>query len=73
MFRLANISRLRKNIHLHIKHFFTVQHRQREKEYRQKLSELRKKEKTKIDNEESLWKRLDELELQEELQEELDR
>ncbi|PNF25233.1 hypothetical protein B7P43_G13892 [Cryptotermes secundus] len=50
-----------------------VQHRQKEKEYRQKLTELRNKEKTKIDDEESLWKRLDELELQEELEEELDR
>ena len=52
---------------------FTVQHRQKEKEYRQKLHELRNKEKTKIEDAESLWKRLDELELQEELEEELDR
>ena len=52
---------------------FTVQHRQKEKEYRQKLCELRNKEKTKIEDAESLWKRLDELELQEELEEELDR
>jgi hypothetical protein len=52
---------------------FTVQHRQKEKEYRQKLRELRNKEKTKIEDAESLWKRLDELELQEELEEELDR
>lgn len=50
-----------------------VQHRQKEKEYWQKLNELRNKEKTKIDDEESLWKRLDELQLQEELEEELDR
>ncbi|XP_069682132.1 unconventional prefoldin RPB5 interactor [Periplaneta americana] len=49
------------------------QHRHREKEYRQKLGELRKKEKTTIEDEESLWQRLDELELQEELEEELDR
>jgi hypothetical protein len=52
---------------------FAVQHRQKEKEYRQKLTELHNKEKTKIDDEESLWKRLDELQLQEELEEELDR
>jgi len=52
---------------------FTVQHRQKEKEYRQKLCELRNKEKTTIEDAESLWKRLDELELQEELEEELDR
>jgi hypothetical protein len=59
--------------HLHVTFSFVVQHRQKEKEYRQKLSELRNKVKTKIDNEESLWERLDELELQEELEEELDR
>jgi hypothetical protein len=51
----------------------TVQHHQKEKEYRQKLRELHNKEKTKIEDDESLWKRLDELELQEELEEELDR
>jgi hypothetical protein len=58
---------------LYITLFFTVQHRRKEKEYRQKLRELRNKEKTKIQDVESLWKRLDELELQEELEEELDR
>jgi hypothetical protein len=58
---------------LYISLSFAVQHRQKEKEYRQKLHELRNKEKTKIENAESLWKRLDELELQEELEEELDR
>ncbi|KAJ9596656.1 hypothetical protein L9F63_012353 [Diploptera punctata] len=47
--------------------------KKREREYRQKLSELRNKEKTSISNEDSLWKKLDELELQEELEEELDR
>jgi hypothetical protein len=52
---------------------FAVRHRQKEKEYRQKLAELRKKEKTKISDEESLWKVLDESQLQEELEEELDR
>jgi NADH dehydrogenase/NADH:ubiquinone oxidoreductase subunit G len=44
-----------------------VQHRQKEKQYRQKLAELRNREKTKINDEERLWKVLDELE------EELDR
>jgi uncharacterized membrane protein len=52
---------------------FTVQHRQKEREYRQKLRELHNTEKTKIEDVESLRKRLDELELQEELEEELDR
>ncbi|KAI4478387.1 hypothetical protein M0804_012041 [Polistes exclamans] len=50
-----------------------VEHRRREKEYHQKLSELRKKEKTEIRTEEDLFKRLDELELQEELADELNR
>lgn len=50
-----------------------VQHRQKEREYRKKLAELRKKEKTEVKTEEDLWKRLDDLELQEELEEELDR
>ncbi|XP_043493148.1 unconventional prefoldin RPB5 interactor-like protein [Polistes fuscatus] len=50
-----------------------VEHRRREKEYRQKLSELRKKEKTEIKTEEDLFKRLDELELQEELADEMNR
>jgi hypothetical protein len=58
---------------LYITHFFAVQHRQKEKEYRQKLCELRNKEKTKIEDVESLWKRLDEFELQDEFEEELDR
>ncbi|XP_049815113.1 unconventional prefoldin RPB5 interactor-like protein [Schistocerca nitens] len=50
-----------------------VQHRQKEREYRKKLAELRRKEKTEVKSEEDLWKRLDDLELQEELEEELDR
>ncbi|XP_029677762.1 unconventional prefoldin RPB5 interactor-like protein [Formica exsecta] len=48
-----------------------IQHRQREKEYRQKLAELREKEKTNICTEEDLFKRLDELELEEELKDEI--
>ncbi|KAI4494478.1 hypothetical protein M0802_008970 [Mischocyttarus mexicanus] len=50
-----------------------VEHRRREKEYRQKLIELRKKEKTKITTEEDLFRRLDELEIQEELEDEMNR
>lgn len=48
-------------------------HKQKEREYRQKLAELRNKEKKPIDTEEDLWKHLDELELQEELEDELNR
>ncbi|XP_015592575.1 unconventional prefoldin RPB5 interactor-like protein [Cephus cinctus] len=50
-----------------------VQHRQREKEYHKKLSELKKQEKKEIKTEEDLLHRLDELELQEELEAEIDR
>lgn len=50
-----------------------IKHRQREKEYRQKLAQLREQEKTQIHSEEDLWQRLDELELQEELEDEIDR
>ncbi|XP_015183287.1 PREDICTED: DNA ligase 1 [Polistes dominula] len=52
-----------------------VEHRRREKEYHQKLSELKKKEKekTEIKTEEDLFRRLDELELQEELADEMNR
>ncbi|GLH13729.1 Unconventional prefoldin RPB5 interactor-like protein [Gryllus bimaculatus] len=50
-----------------------AEHKKKEREYRQKLAELRTKEKTAVVDEESLWQRLDELELQEELEEELDR
>lgn len=49
------------------------EHRRKEKEYRQKLAELRSKESKPIENEEELWKHLDELELQEELEDELNR
>lgn len=52
-------------------YLIVVQHRQREKEYRQKLAELREKEKTNICTEEDLFKRLDELELEEELKDEI--
>lgn len=48
-----------------------VQHRQREKEYHQKLAKLKEKEKTNIHTEEDLFKRLDELELEEELKDEI--
>ncbi|KAG5333350.1 RMP protein, partial [Acromyrmex heyeri] len=48
-----------------------VQHRQREKEYRQKLAKLKEKEKTNIHTEEDLFKRLDELEVEEELEDEI--
>ncbi|KAH0539722.1 unconventional prefoldin RPB5 interactor-like protein [Cotesia glomerata] len=48
------------------------EHRQREKEYRQKLRELKKdQEENKIKTEDDLFKRLDALELQEELEDEL--
>ncbi|KAG7206655.1 hypothetical protein KM043_000331 [Ampulex compressa] len=51
-----------------------AQHRQREKEYRQKLAELRQEpRKTEIETEEDLFQRLDELELEEELLDELNR
>ncbi|XP_014479391.1 PREDICTED: unconventional prefoldin RPB5 interactor [Dinoponera quadriceps] len=50
-----------------------IQHRQHEKEYRQKLSELKEKEKTNTCTEEELFKRLDELELEEELEDEMNR
>ncbi|XP_035720690.1 unconventional prefoldin RPB5 interactor-like protein isoform X1 [Vespa mandarinia] len=50
-----------------------AEHREREKEYHKKLSELRKKEKTDIRTEEDLFERLDELELQEELADEINR
>lgn len=48
-----------------------IQHRQREKEYHQKLAKLREKEKINISTEEDLFKRLDELELEEELKDEM--
>lgn len=48
-----------------------VQHRQREKDYHQKLAKFREKEKTNIHTEEDLFKRLDELELEEELKDEI--
>lgn len=54
-------------------YLFIAEHRQREKEYHKKLSELRKKEKTDIQTEENLFERLDELELQEELADEINR
>ncbi|XP_011345470.1 unconventional prefoldin RPB5 interactor-like protein isoform X2 [Ooceraea biroi] len=48
-----------------------IQHKQREKEYRQKLTNLREKEEIDIHTEEHLFKRLDELELEEELEDEI--
>jgi len=56
---------------LKLKCSFAVQHRQREKEYRQKLAKLKEKEKTNIRTEEDLFKRLDELEVEEELEDEI--
>lgn len=53
------------------KYVFVALHRQREKEHRQKLVELREQEKTDIRTEEDLFKRLDELELEEELEDEI--
>lgn len=53
--------------------FFAVQHRQRKKEYHQKLAKLKEKEKTDICSEEDLFKRLDELEVEEELEDEIHR
>ncbi|XP_063225824.1 unconventional prefoldin RPB5 interactor-like protein [Bacillus rossius redtenbacheri] len=50
-----------------------VRHREKERQYRQKLAEVRKREKQPLIEEEDIWQRLDELELEEELQEELDR
>ncbi|KAK2583403.1 hypothetical protein KPH14_009390 [Odynerus spinipes] len=50
-----------------------AEHRQREKEYHKKLSELKKKKKTEIKTEDDLFQRLDELELQEELADEMNR
>lgn len=49
---------------------FAVQHRRREKEYYQNLAK-REKEKTDIHTEEDLFKRLDELEMEEELEDEI--
>lgn len=46
-------------------------HRRREKDYRQKLSQLRNEKKEEIKTEDDLFKRLDALELQEELEDEL--
>ncbi|XP_071555284.1 uncharacterized protein Uri [Temnothorax nylanderi] len=48
-----------------------VQHREREKEYHQKLAKLKEKEKTDIRTEKDIFKRLDELEIEEELEDEI--
>lgn len=56
---------------LNFKYIFIVQHKQHEKEYHQKLSKLKEKEKVDIHSEEDLLKRLDELELEEELEDEI--
>lgn len=55
---------------LKLKWSFAAKHRQREKEYHQKLAKLREKERTDISTEEDLLKRLDELEIEEELEDE---
>lgn len=51
--------------------FFAVQHRQREKDYHQKLAKSTEKEKIDIHTEEDFFKRLDELEVEEELEDEI--
>lgn len=48
-------------------------HREREKEYHQKLTKLRQESKKKIETEEDLFNRLDQLEIEEELADELNR
>ncbi|KYQ57176.1 RNA polymerase II subunit 5-mediating protein like protein [Trachymyrmex zeteki] len=48
-----------------------VQHRQREKEYRQKLAKLKEKERIDIRTEEDLFKKLDQLEVEEALEDEI--
>lgn len=53
--------------------FFTEKHREREKEYHQKLGKLRQEETKKIETEEDLFHRLDQLEIEEELADELNR
>ncbi|XP_078041502.1 unconventional prefoldin RPB5 interactor [Augochlora pura] len=50
-----------------------VKHREREKEYHQKLAKLKQEEKPKIETEEDLFHRLDQLELEEELADEFNR
>lgn len=48
-------------------------HREKEKEYHKKLAKVREEERKKIETEEDLFKRLDQLELEEELADELNR
>lgn len=48
-----------------------MRHKQREKEYRQKLARLKKEEEADDRTEEDLFKRLDELELEEDLENEM--
>ncbi|XP_076756394.1 unconventional prefoldin RPB5 interactor [Xylocopa sonorina] len=48
-------------------------HREKEREYHQKLAKLRQEEKKKIETEEDLFNRLDQLEIEEELADELNR
>lgn len=50
-----------------------VKHREREREYRQKLAKLRQEKKPKVETEEDLISRLDQLELEEELADEFNR
>lgn len=58
---------------VNVNEFVSVQHRQREKEYRKKLAELRSTDKPEIQSEDDLFNKLDALELQEELEDELHR
>ncbi|XP_017885277.2 unconventional prefoldin RPB5 interactor-like protein [Ceratina calcarata] len=48
-------------------------HREKEKEYHEKLAKIRQEERKKIETEEDLFKRVDQLELEEELVDELNR
>lgn len=51
----------------------TEKHREREREYHQKLAKLRQEDRKKIETEDDLFNRLDQLEIEEELADELNR
>lgn len=70
-FILLNVSFLFIYVLLKFKYIFAVQHKQREKDYHQKLAKLREEEKSDVQTEEDLFRRLDELELEEELEDEI--
>lgn len=50
-----------------------MKHREREREYNQKLAKFKKEERKKIETEEDLFYRLDQLEIEEELADEFNR